>query len=142
MQSVQSVPSARHPGKTPSGCARNVIKASFRDKYSRREASSGKTRFQLIEILHRLLQAIRTAHLAAEERLAAYRTAQSAVEQAEENLRIRRQQFDAGRAQSDDVLIAENLLSQQRATLATALYQAHVRKAELQRLIGLPIATE
>jgi len=101
-----------------------------------------RNRIGLERQMRELEAAIRTAHLAAEERLAAYRTAQSAVEQAEENLRIRRQQFDAGRAQSDDVLIAENLLSQQRATLATALYQAHVRKAELQRLIGLPIATE
>ena len=48
-------------------------------------------------------------------------------------------QFDNGRAQSDDVLIAEALLSQQRATLATALYQAHTRRAELQQLIGLPL---
>jgi outer membrane protein TolC len=37
------------------------------------------------------------------------------------------------------VLIAEALLSQQRATLATALYQAHTRRAELQQLIGLSL---
>jgi outer membrane protein TolC len=62
-----------------------------------------------------------------------------AVAQAEENLRIRRQQFDAGRATSDDVLDATALLAAQRATVATALYQAHTRRAELQALIGLPL---
>ena len=83
--------------------------------------------------------AVRTTHLATAERLAAYATAQRALGQAEENLRIRSQQFDVGRAQSDDVLIAERLLTEQRATLATALYQAHTRRAGLQRLMGLPI---
>ena len=37
------------------------------------------------------------------------------------------------------MLIAERLLTEQRATLATALYQAHTRRAALQRLMGLPI---
>lgn len=83
--------------------------------------------------------AVRAAQLATAERLAAYATAQHALGQAEENLRIREQQFDVGRAQSDDVLIAERLLAEQRATLATALYQAHTRRAALQRLMGLPI---
>ena len=44
---------------------------------------------------------------AAAERLAALAIAEQAVGQAEENLRIRRQQFDAGRASSDDVLDAQ-----------------------------------
>ena len=76
---------------------------------------------------------------AVEERLAAYRTAEVAVGQAEENLRIRSRQLEAGRADSEDILIAESLLSRQRAVLATALYAAHIRRGELQRLIGLPI---
>lgn len=92
--------------------------------------------------MRELEAAVRSAQLAAVERLSAYAMAESAVGQAEENLRIREQQFDIGRAQSDDVLIAERLLAQQRATLATALYQAHVRRAELRRLIGLPIDPE
>ncbi|HKA31372.1 MAG TPA: TolC family protein, partial [Candidatus Binatia bacterium] len=73
------------------------------------------------------------------ERLAALDTARAAVGQAEENLRIRQQQFDAGRATSEDVLDAQALLTQQRATLATALYEAHTRRAELQELMGLPL---
>jgi outer membrane protein TolC len=89
--------------------------------------------------LRELEAAVRSAQLSAEERLAAYRTAQASLGQAEENLRIREQQFDVGRAQSDDVLIAERLLAEQRSTLATALYQAHTRRAALQRLIGLPL---
>ena len=76
---------------------------------------------------------------AAAERLAALTTAESAVGQAEENLRIRRQQFDVGRATSDDVLDAQRLLSFQRAVLATARYQAQTRRAELQALMGQPV---
>jgi outer membrane protein len=89
--------------------------------------------------LRELEAAVRATHLSTAERLAAYQTAQRALGQAEENLRIRSQQFDVGRAQSDDVLIAERLLAEQRATLATALYQAHTRRAGLQRLMGLPL---
>jgi outer membrane protein TolC len=89
--------------------------------------------------LRELEAAVRAAQLATAERLAAYATAQAALGQAEENLRIREQQFDVGRAQSDDVLIAERLLAEQRATLASALYQAHTRRAGLQRLMGLPL---
>jgi outer membrane protein TolC len=89
--------------------------------------------------LRELEATVRATHLATAERLAAYLTAQHALGQAEENLRIRSQQFDVGRAQSDDVLIAERLLAEQRATLATALYQAHTQRAGLQRLMGLPL---
>jgi outer membrane protein TolC len=89
--------------------------------------------------LREIEAAVRTVQRATEERLAALAAANAAVGQAEENLRIRQQQFEAGRAQSTDVLDAERLLSQQRATLATALYQAFTRRAELQQLIGLPL---
>jgi outer membrane protein len=83
--------------------------------------------------------AVRSTHRSAEERLSAYATATAAVGQADENLRIRQQQFTAGRAQSTDVLDASRLLALQRSVLATALYQAHTRRAELQQLIGLPL---
>ncbi len=87
--------------------------------------------------LRDLEAAVRATQGAAEERLAALATAEAAVGQAEENLRIREQQFGAGRAASEDVLDAEALLTAQRATLASALYQAHTRRAELQELMGL-----
>jgi outer membrane protein TolC len=89
--------------------------------------------------LRDLEAAVRATQGAAEERLAALAAAEAAVGQAEENLRIREQQFGAGRAASEDVLDAEALLTQQRATLASALYQAHTRRAELQELMGLPL---
>jgi len=89
--------------------------------------------------LDELEAAVRRTQRAAEERLAAAAAAEAGVAQAEENLRIRRQQFDAGRATSDDVLDAEALLAGQRATRAGALYQAHTRRAELQELLGLPL---
>jgi outer membrane protein TolC len=112
----------------------------------RREAQIAETRLALDQSKLRVEQqlrdleaAIRATHQAVAERLAALRSAQTAVSQAEENLRIRRQQYDAGRAQSDDVLRAEAVLAQQRAILASALYQAHTRRAELQQLVGLPL---
>jgi len=40
-------------------------------------------------------------------------------------------QFDVGRATSENVLDAEALVAEERATLAQALYQAHTRRAEL-----------
>ena len=83
--------------------------------------------------------AVRTTRLAAEERLAALASAETAVQQAEENLRIRTQQFAVGRATSENVLDAEALLAEQRATLASSLYQAHTRRAELQQVLGLPL---
>jgi outer membrane protein TolC len=87
--------------------------------------------------LRDLEAAVRATQGAAEERLAALASAEAAVGQAEENLRIREQQFGAGRAATEDVLDAEALLTAQRATLASALYQAHSRRAELQELMGL-----
>lgn len=102
-------------------------------------AAADENRVRTERELRELEQAVRSTHRAAEERLAALDTGESAVEQAEENLRIRQQQFDVGRATSDDVLDATALLARERASLATARYQAHTRRAELQRLMGRPL---
>jgi outer membrane protein len=91
--------------------------------------------------LRELEALVRSTRQAAAERLAALAVAETAVGQAEENLRIRRQQFDAGRASSEDVLDAQALLSGQRAVRASALYQAHVRLAELRSLMGQSAAS-
>jgi len=101
--------------------------------------AADKNRVEIERQMRDIEAAVRSVQGAAEERLSALVAAEAAVGQAEENLRIRQQQFDSGRAQSDDVLIAEALLAQQRAILATALYQAHTRRAELQQLIGLSL---
>jgi outer membrane protein len=98
-----------------------------------------RNRLAIERELRELEGAVRDTRDAAAERLDALDTARAAVGQAEENLRIRRQQFDAGRATSEDVLDAQALLTRQRATLAVALYQAHTRRAELQELMGLPL---
>jgi len=97
-----------------------------------------ENRIQLEAELRSLEQALRTTQRAAAERLTALDTAEVAVGQAEENLRIRQQQFGAGRAQTRDVLEAQRLLAEQRAVLATALYEAQTRRAELQQLMGEP----
>jgi outer membrane protein TolC len=90
--------------------------------------------------LREIEEGVRASQRGAEERLAALETVRLALGQAEENLRIRRQQFDVGRATSEDVLDAEALLAGERATLASALYQAQTRRAELQGLMGAPLA--
>ena len=98
-----------------------------------------QNRIRVERSLREVETAVRATRLAAEERIAALPSAEVAVEQAEENRRIRGQQFDVGRATSEDVLDAEALLAQQRALLASALYQAHTRRAELQQVLGLPL---
>jgi outer membrane protein TolC len=95
-------------------------------------------RLQLESELRVLEQSLRATRRAAAERLTALDTATVAVGQAEENLRIRQQQFDVGRAESRDVLEAQRLLAEQQAVLATALYEAQTRRAELQQLMGEP----
>jgi outer membrane protein TolC len=102
-------------------------------------AAVEQNRIRVERELRELEHAVRSTWGAAAERLAALTTAESAVGQAEENLRIRRQQFDVGRATSDDVLDAQRLLSLQRAVLASARYEAHTRRAELQALMGQPV---
>ncbi|MCC6849070.1 MAG: TolC family protein [Deltaproteobacteria bacterium] len=110
-----------------------------RARLAEAHAAAEKNRLRVEGELRELERAVRATWGAAAERLAALATAETAVGQAEENLRIRRQQFDVGRAASDDVLDAQRLLSLQRATLATARYQAQTRRAELQALMGQPV---
>lgn len=99
--------------------------------------AAGRNRIEIERQLRELETAVRSSQQAAMERLAALAAAEAAVGQAEENVRIRQQQFDAGRASSEDVLDAQALLSAQRASRASALYQAHVHVAELRDLMGL-----
>ncbi|MCC6763964.1 MAG: TolC family protein [Deltaproteobacteria bacterium] len=110
-----------------------------RARLAEARAAAAQNRVRVERELRQLERAVRATWGAAAERLAALTTAEAAVGQAEENLRIRRQQFDVGRATSDDVLDAQRLLSLQRATLATARYQAQTRRAELQALMGQPV---
>ncbi len=102
-------------------------------------AAAEQNRIATEREMRSLEAAVRFTALAVHERLLAFATAKEAVEQAAENLRIREQQFDAGRAASDDVLTAVTILARERATAATALYQAHNRAAELRQLMGVPI---
>jgi outer membrane protein TolC len=101
--------------------------------------AADQNRVRIERSLREVEAAVRSTRQAAEERLAALASAETAVRQAEENLRIRTQQFAVGRATSENVLDAEALLAEQRATLASSLYQAHTRRAELQQVLGLPL---
>lgn len=111
----------------------------IRARLAAERAAVEQNRVRVERELREIERAVRATWGAAAERLAALTTAEAAVGQAEENLRIRRQQFDVGRATSDDVLDAQRLLSLQRATLATARYQAQTHRAELQALMGQPV---
>lgn len=101
--------------------------------------AADRNRLAVERQLRELEAAIRSTQSAVTERLAALATADTAVAQAEENLRIRDKQFEVGRAESTDVLDAQALVAAQKATQASALYQAHARRAELQGLMGLPL---
>ena len=107
---------------------------------ARLDAVRQRTRLLLDRTVREVEALLRSAHDALRERLAAIDAASVALGQAEENLRIRQLQFDEGRATSEDVLDAQDLLTRQRATLASALYQSHARRAELQQLMGRPLA--
>jgi len=104
------------------------------------EAATRRSRLLLDRTMRELESMVRNCHDRLQERLTAIDSAVAAVGQAEENLRIRRLQFDEGRATSEDLLDAAQLLTRQRAQQAAAVYQAHARRAELQQLMGEPLA--
>lgn len=107
---------------------------------ARFEAGTRRARLLLDRTARDLERLLRDSHDRLRERLAAIDAAREAVEQAEENLRIRQVQFDEGRATSEDLLEASQLLARQRAMQAASLYQAHARRAELQQLMGEPMS--
>jgi len=111
--------------------------ASLEADIAAAKIAADRNRLEVERELRELESLVRSTHQAIEERLGAFAAAETGVGQAEENLRIRQSQFDVGRASSEDVLDAQALLSRERAERATALYQAHVRLAELRALMGV-----
>ncbi|MFN2377476.1 MAG: TolC family protein [Candidatus Binatia bacterium] len=107
---------------------------------ARLDAIRDRTRILLDSSVRDVEALVRDSHDRVRERMAAVDLARVAVRQAEENWKIRRAQFDEGRATSEDVLDASELLTLQRAILASSLYQAHARRAELQQVMGRPLA--
>ncbi len=63
-------------------------------------------------------------------------TTTKAVEQAEENLRVSRERYEAQVATSTEVLDAQTLLTQARTNYYRALYSHHLARARLERAIG------
>ncbi len=63
-------------------------------------------------------------------------TAQKAVEQAEENLRVSQERYKAQVTTSTEVLDAQTLLSQARTNYYSALYSHNLAKAALLRAVG------
>jgi outer membrane protein TolC len=64
-------------------------------------------------------------------------TTTKAVEQAEENLRVSRERYEAQVATSTEVLDAQALLTRARTNYYRALYSHHLARARLERAIGL-----
>jgi outer membrane protein TolC len=107
---------------------------------SKLEAAGRRLRLLLDRSVREVESLVRDSHDRVRERLAAIDAASVAAGQAEENLRIRQVQFDEGRATSEDLLDAAELATRQHAMLAVSFYQAHTRRAELQQLMGEPLA--
>ncbi len=63
-------------------------------------------------------------------------TTTKAVEQAEENLRVSRERYEAQVATSTEVLDAQALLTQARTNYYRALYSHHLARARLERALG------
>ncbi len=104
------------------------------------DAAARRSRLLLDRTVREVEGMVRDTHDRVRERLAAIDAATAAVGQAEENLRIRQAQFDEGRATSEDLLDAAQLLTRQRAQLSAAVYRAHAYRAELQQLMGEPLS--
>ncbi len=64
-------------------------------------------------------------------------TTTKAVEQAEENLRVSRERYEAQVATSTEVLDAQTLLTEARTNYYRALYSHHLARARLERAIGI-----
>lgn len=122
------------------GVEMDLVNLRREGEIARLDAAATRTRVLMDRTVRDLEKLVRDSHDRLRERLAAIDAAAAAVAQAEENRRIRQVQFDEGRATSEDLLDASQLLVRQRAMQATALYQAHIRRAELQQLMGEPLA--
>jgi outer membrane protein len=107
---------------------------------ARLAASATRSRLLLDRTRRDVEALVRASHDQLRERILAIEAISAAVRQAEENRRIRQVQFDEGRATSEDLLDASQILTRQRALLASAIYQSHVRRAELQELMGEPLS--
>ncbi len=81
---------------------------------------------------------VRAAYVAEQTALQALDVANRAVVEADENFRIESRRYDAGANTSFDVLDAQALLTQARATVETSLYDYLIAHAALRLAIGDP----
>lgn len=79
---------------------------------------------------------IKQAYLDLDEAEKNIPTAMKAVEQAEENLRVSRERYEAQVATSTEVLDAQTLLTRARTNYYSALYSHHLARARLERALG------
>jgi outer membrane protein len=110
----------------------------------------GKTRSAVREVDSKHLQLIQTraaledqirfetkqAYLDLSEAEKNIPTTAKAVDQAEENLRVNRERYQAQVATSTDVLDAQTLLTRARTNYYRALYSHHLARARLERALG------
>lgn len=80
---------------------------------------------------------VKQAHLDIIEAEKNIPTTAKTVEQAEENLRVSRERYEAQVATSTEVLDAQTLLTQARSNYYRALYSHHLARARLERALGV-----
>ncbi len=88
------------------------------------------------ELLDQIRQQVKQAYLKNLETEINIVTIKTAIEQAEENLRINQERFKEQVATSTDVLVAQTLLTQTMTNYYNALYDFKISKAALYRAMG------
>ncbi len=109
--------------------------------YRRARIALSQARNYLAAITQRVLFDTERAYLElllARERV---QVMEEAVRTAEENLRVVRSRFQAGRALKSDLLEAQVFLSRQKKDLAAARHQARVAETRLNLVLGVPLTT-
>lgn len=113
-------------------------------KAKKRKASARlkEAEFRLWDAERRALAELERAALDLKSAAPRITAARRAVNQAEESLRVERQNFTQGRGTSNDLLLAEEVLLRARTQLAAALSDSQIARAALNLAAGLsPVST-
>ena len=110
-----------------------------RTSYGEREKRSrlSQAKISREQALFQIRLEVERSYLQARESERNIATIETAIEQAEENMRITEERYKEQAATSTDILIAQNLLFRTRTNFFNALYDFKIAKAFLERSIGL-----
>jgi len=115
-----------------------------RTRYGVKEKISrvNQARYRKDQLLDQIRQQVKAAYLKNLETEINIVTIQTAIEQAEENLRINQERFKEQVSTSTDVLIAQTLLTRTMTNYYNALYDFKISKAALYRAMGMESPTD